>query len=61
MADKDEPLNLIVVNGLNADQLRAQLERCPQFHGIPILPVGCEVTIVRLRPHWIEPDIEDEP
>lgn len=59
--EKDEPLDLIIISGLSTDQLRAQLERGPQFYGIPILPAGCEVQIIPLRPCHIEPDIEDEP
>lgn len=56
-----ELLSPIIINGLSADQLRAQLKRGPQFRGIPVLPAGCEVQIVHLYPCRVEPDIEDEP
>jgi len=58
----DEPLKLVLLHGITAEQLRAALARCPQYQGAPILTAGAsEVRIVEFRPERTEMDIEDEP
>lgn len=61
----NELLSLVLVNGMSDADLRAYIEaqmaRWDRYHGLPIMPPGCEVTIVTLPGARIEPDIEDEP
>lgn len=59
------PLELVFVKGMAADELRAAIEReqlrWATYGGAPILPPGCEVTIVPIPLVRFEPDIEDTP
>lgn len=56
---------LVFVKGVSADDLRAFIEderrNWARYGGMPIVPAGCETTIVPLRPERFEPDIEDTP
>lgn len=61
----DNPTHLIVINGVNSEELFAQMSdeirRWSQWYGRPILPPGLDVKVIDLRSSRIEPDIEDEP
>jgi hypothetical protein len=61
---EDTPIQLVIVNGMSADQLRKRLDqeiaRWGWYLGVPI-PPGFEVKVIDLHHVRIEPDIEDEP
>ena len=66
MCDKtDDPIRLVLINGVSADDLRVQLkadfERWGWYRGAPILPFGTEFCVIELQPDRFEPDIELQP
>ena len=66
MCDKsDDPIQLVLINGVSADALRAQIEnefsRWGHYRGAPILPFGTEFRVIELQPDRFEPDIELQP
>jgi hypothetical protein len=59
----NEPLNLVALHGITADQLYEEIARCSCYYrGDLIVPAeATEVQIIPLMSARIEPDIEDEP
>jgi hypothetical protein len=61
----DMPIEMVFVQGISADDLRAFIEadrrQWSHYGGMLIMPPGCEVTIVPLIPERFEPETEDTP